>query len=114
MKPHRFAKGTTAHVTADRSDSAPRRARNTKPIAEGGTRPHLGACRSCGVEVIHHRIGGGVHVLLDPAELQHGDMGARFVIMFGWVVPDPLPDNVPVGVPYYCEHVCAPAHAPEP
>ena len=109
MRQHRFAKGTSAHVTADRSDGPARRPRNTKPVAEGGTRPHLGTCKDCGVEVIHHRLGGGAHILLDPTDLAPGDPGARYVIMFGFVVPDPLPSHMPDGVPFHRAHVCPPA-----
>jgi len=108
MRQHRHAKGTDAHVTADRSDGPGRRPRNTKPIAEGGTRPHLGTCQTCGGAVIHHKLCGGVQVMLDPADLKHGDVGARYIIMFGFVISDPLPAAVPVDVHYHRAHVCPP------
>lgn len=103
---HRYGKGSTAHVTADRSEGGGRRKRGTKPIAEGGTRPHLGPCTSCGGTVIFHRRVGGVLILLDPAELKHSDEGARFIIMFGFVISDPSPAAVPVDVHYHREHRC--------
>lgn len=112
MKQHRHAKGTDAHVTADRSDG-PSRRRKRKPIAEGGTQPHLGVCAACGGAVIHHRLAGGIVIVLDRDQLQHGDPGALYIIMFGFVIADPLQAAVPVDVPYHRAHVCSPLPAPE-
>lgn len=114
MKRHRFAKGTTAHVTADRSDGPARRPRNTKPMSEGGTRPDLAPCKGCEKPVIHHRLAGGPRIFLDPAELKAGDDGARFIIIFGFVIQDPIASAVPEGMTYYREHACPSAPAPEP
>ena len=54
----RYAKDTHAHVTADRSEGSGRRRGTRTPIAEGGTAPHLGTCKTCGAPVIYHREAG--------------------------------------------------------
>lgn len=116
MRQHRHATGTDAHVTADRSDG-PGRRRKRKPIAEGGTSPHMGTCELCGAHVIWHRRPGAVPtVKLDrepvPAERVHPDSAPRFIIFQGAALMDTDPRNVPEGMPFYREHRC-PA-PPEP
>jgi hypothetical protein len=107
VKLHRFAKGTSAHVTADRSDGPGRRPRKQKFIADGGTTPHLGTCEACKGEVIfHRRAAGGATVVLDRDPLVHTDKWARFVIFAGTALEDPDPRNVPDGMAYHREHVC--------
>jgi hypothetical protein len=107
---HRHREGTDAHVTADRSDRAPRRTRNTVPMSEGGARACLAPCKDCGAQVIYHKLSGDRPILLDPAELKHGDEGARYIIMFGFVCPDPQPGIVDhLQLPMYRKHECPPS-----
>lgn len=106
-KAHRHRPGTDAHVGSDRSDPAPRRARNTVPMSEGGTRPNLAPCKGCEKPVIHHKLSGDRPILLDPTELKHGDEGARYIIVFGFVCPDPQPAIVDhLQLAMYREHEC--------
>lgn len=106
MNQHRFAKGTVAHVTADRSDG-PGRRRKRKPVAQGGTAPHLGECDLCKGPVIWHRRPGPVPTVKlerEPVEDHHD--GTVFVIFAGAALADPDPRNVPEGMPFYREHRC--------
>jgi hypothetical protein len=74
-------------------------------MSEGGTRPDIAPCKGCGKHVIHHKVASGAPILLDTDELQHGDDGARYVIVFGFAARDPCPKTL-AGLPWRREHAC--------
>ena len=75
--------------------------RRRKPIAEGGTRPHLDTC-ACGARVIRHFRANKVPIVLDAEPVEDGD----HAIAFGFVVQNPNRRNMPADEPFYREHAC--------
>lgn len=76
------------------------RQKRGKPIAEGGTQPHLSVC-ACGALVIHHKLADKSPVVLDKEPVNDG----QFVLIFGFAAKDVSPGAVP-DLPRHREHVC--------
>jgi hypothetical protein len=106
-RPRPHAAVNNSNLTVDRSEArALRQPSARKPIADGGSVPHVGDC-ACKARVIFHKRAGGGTVKLEQTEALTANGGdGRFVIFQGFALVDPDPMNVPKDWPVYREHVC--------